>query len=307
MSAAEPIAGTIASIRPGSWRAWVLAARPATLTVAVVPVLVGTAVASATGGVRFGPALAALVGAMLIQVGTNLANDVFDHEKGADTAARLGPIRAAQSGLLTPAQLRSGMIAAFLLATVAGAYLAAVGGYPIIVIGVFSIASGIAYTGGPWPLGYNGLGDLFVMIFFGFVAVCGTVYVQTLQVPALAVFASIPIGAIATAVLVVNNTRDCETDRVAGKRTLVARFGRPFGLGEYAVLMASAFSVPVLLAAARFRSPAVLLPLLALVPAIGLIRALWRNTGTALNPVLGGTARLLLMYGVLFAAGLAAG
>jgi 1,4-dihydroxy-2-naphthoate octaprenyltransferase len=285
----------------------VLASRPATLTAAAVPVIVGTAVAYATGGVRWGPAVAALVGAGFIQIGTNLANDVFDHEKGADTAARLGPTRAAQAGLLTARQLRIGMSFTFLLATVAGAYLAAVGGVPIIVIGALSIASGIAYTGGPWPLGYNGLGDVFVMIFFGFVAVCGTVYVQTLQVPLLAYLASIPVGAIATAVLVVNNARDFETDRVAGKRTLAVRFGRRFAEIEYLLLLICAGLVPIALFATHLRSVVVLLPLLTIPIGVRLARAVIRERGAALNGVLASTAKLLLIYGVLFSVGLAAG
>ena len=209
-------ASSAVGIRPGSLRAWVLAARPATLAVAVVPVLVGTAIAHAMHHARIGPALAALLGAMWIQIGTNFANDVFDYEKGADTEERLGPVRATQAGLLDARAMRIGMIASFALATFAGTYLLAVAGWPVFVIGIVSIASGIAYTGGPYPLGYNGLGDLFVFVFFGFVAVCGTVFVQTASVPWMAIAASIPVGALATAILVVNNVRDGATDVKAG-------------------------------------------------------------------------------------------
>jgi 1,4-dihydroxy-2-naphthoate octaprenyltransferase len=283
----------------------VLAARPATLTVAVVPVLVGTAVAGHNA--QLGAALAALFGAICIQIGTNFANDVFDYEKGADTHERLGPTRATQAGLLTPRQTRAGMAASFALATVAGLYLVAVAGWPVVAIGVLSIASGIAYTGGPWPLGYNGLGDVFVMIFFGFVAVCGTVYVQTLQLPLLAWLAAIPVGAIATAVLVVNNVRDFETDRKVGKKTLVARFGRRFGEVEYALLVAIAALVPTLMVALGLRSPFVLLPLITLPLGIALARAVVRESGVALNRRLGGTAQLLLAFGVLFSVGIALG
>jgi 1,4-dihydroxy-2-naphthoate octaprenyltransferase len=283
----------------------VLAARPATLTVAVVPVLVGTAVAGRDA--RLWPALAALVGAICIQIGTNFANDVFDYEKGADTHERLGPTRATQAGLLTPGQTRLGMAFSFALATLAGLYLVAVAGWPIVAIGLLSIASGIAYTGGPWPLGYNGLGDVFVMIFFGFVAVCGTVYVQTLQLPLLAWLASIPVGAIATAVLVVNNVRDFETDRRVGKRTLVARFGRRFGEIEYALLVVLSAVVPTLILVLHLRSPFVLLPLVTLPLGIALARAVVRESGAALNRRLGGTAQLLLVFGVLFSVGIALG
>lgn len=292
-------------IQPGSVRAWVLAARPATLTVAVVPVLVGTAVAGHAA--QLWPALAALFGAICIQIGTNFANDVFDYEKGADTHERLGPTRATQAGLLTPRQTRSGMAACFALATLAGGYLVSVAGWPVIAIGVLSIASGIAYTGGPWPLGYNGLGDIFVMIFFGFVAVCGTVYVQTLQLPLLAWLAAIPVGAIATAVLVVNNVRDFEQDRKVGKKTLVARFGRRFGEIEYGLLVAIASLVPAIMVALGLRSPVVLLPLVTLPLGIVLARAVVRETGVALNRRLGGTAQLLLVFGVLFSVGIALG
>ena len=184
---------------------------------------------------------------MLLQVGSNLANDVFDFEKGADTDERLGPVRAAQAGLLEPRQLRTGMLVVFALALAIGVYLTAVAGPVVIAIGLASIASGVAYTGGPYPLGYHGLGDVFVMAFFGFVAVCGTAFVQAGHVPARAWFASGPVGAIATAVLVVNNVRDRETDVKAGKRTLPVRFGRRAGIVEYGFLIAE-YVVPVVLA-----------------------------------------------------------
>lgn len=291
-------------VEPGSLRAWVLAARPATLTAALVPVMVGTAVAQASGGMRIGPALAALFGAFMIQIATNFANDVFDHEKGADTEERLGPTRAVQAGLLTPRQVRAGMIATILLAVIAGLYLTSVGGLPIVVIGVLSVLSGLAYTGGPYPLGYNGLGDIFVMIFFGFVAVCGTVFVQTGSVPPLAWLASVPVGAIATNVLVVNNVRDRETDVKANKRTLAVRFGRRMGVIEFVALFALAYLSPVVAVTALHRSPWALLPLLTLPLAVRLSRVLATTEGRPLNACLAGTAKLLLLYGVLFSAGL---
>jgi 1,4-dihydroxy-2-naphthoate octaprenyltransferase len=296
-----------AATAPGSVRAWVLAARPATLTAALVPVLVGTAVAHASGGARLGPACAALFGAFMIQIATNFANDVFDHEKGADTEERLGPTRAVQAGLLTPSEVRAGMLAAIALAVLAGCYLTAVGGLPIVIIGVLSVLSGVAYTGGPYPLGYHGLGDVFVMIFFGFVAVCGTAFVQTGGVPPLAWLASVPVGAIATAVLVVNNVRDRETDVKAGKRTLAARFGRRFGVIEYGALIAVAYASPIVAWLGFRSSPWVLLPLVTLPVALRLLRVLVTTEGRPLNACLASTARLLLAFGVLFAAGLAAG
>ena len=309
MTAAAPVSGPVRleAVRPGSLRAWVLAARPPTLTAAFVPVLVGTAVAQATSGLRVGPALAALFGAFMLQITSNFANDVFDHEKGADTHERLGPTRAVQAGLLTGAQVRAGMVTTIGLAILAGLYLIWVAGWPVVVIGVCSVLAAVAYTGGPYPLGYHGLGDVFVMIFFGFVAVCGTVFVQTGAVPALAWLASAPVGAIATSVLVVNNVRDRETDVKAGKRTLAVRWGRRAGVIEYCTLLAVAYATPVVAVLGLHRSAWVMLPLATAPIAIRLTRTLATVEGRPLNACLAGTAKLLLAYGVLFAAGLLAG
>ncbi|MEZ4302101.1 MAG: 1,4-dihydroxy-2-naphthoate polyprenyltransferase [Polyangiaceae bacterium] len=290
-------------VRPGSFGAWLLASRPATLTAAVVPVVLGTAVAHALGDFKKGPAIAALLGAMLIQIATNFANDVFDAEKGADTEERLGPTRAVQAGLLTPRQVRTGMLVTIALAVMAGLYLTFEAGWPVVAIGVASILSGVAYTGGPYPLGYHGLGDVFVMLFFGFVAVCGTVFVETGSVPLLAVLASIPAGGIATCILVVNNLRDRHTDVKAGKRTLAVRLGRAGVLIEYALLALISYSVPVALAA-QHQKPWLLLPLASFPVAALLFRRIVRSEGKELNPCLAGTARLLLLFGVLFAVGL---
>ena len=297
----------LAATAPTRWRAWVLASRPATLSAAVVPVAVGTACAHALGGLRVGPALAALVGAMLLQIGANFANDVFDYEKGADTHERLGPTRAVQSGLLPASAVRAAMWLVFGLALAVGAYLTAVAGPAIIVIGLLSIASAVAYTGGPWPLGYHGLGDLFVMLFFGFVAVCGTVFVQLGSVPALAWWAAVPVGSLATAILVVNNIRDRETDLAAGKRTLAVRLGRRAALGEYILLLAAAYAVPVLLFVRGAAGVWVLLPLASLPLAVSLVRRLSTQAGAPLNQVLVGTAKLMLLTGLAFAVGLVPG
>lgn len=304
-AAAEPGAAPArpADVRPGSLRAWVLASRPATLTAAVVPVLVGTAAAHALGEFQKGPAVAALVGAMLIQIATNYANDVFDAEKGADTEERLGPTRAVQAGLLSARAVRAGMIVTFGLAVLVGLYLTAVAGWPVVAIGVASILSGIAYTGGPYPLGYHGLGDVFVMAFFGFVAVCGTVFVETGAVPALAVLASIPVGALATCILVVNNLRDRHTDIKAGKRTLAVRLGRGGALAEYVLLLVAAYAVPVVLAVQHGKMW-LLLPLASLPVAVLLFRRIIRSEGRDLNPCLANTAKLLLLFGALFSVGL---
>lgn len=291
-------------VAAGSLRAWILASRPATLTAAIVPVLVGSAVAHAVGGFRFMPALAALVGAMLIQVATNFANDVFDHEKGADTEERLGPTRATASGLLTAKQMRTALVATLALTLVPGIYLVSVGGWPIVIIGIASMLSGVAYTGGPYPLGYHGLGDVFVFVFFGLVAVCGTVFVQANTVPVLAWLAASAVGAIATAILVVNNVRDRETDVKAGKRTLAVRLGKRGGIIEYVGLFVLAYAVPVLAIVLANVSLWVLLPLVSIPLAIRLAMALATKEGRPLNAVLGQTAMLLLVYGVLLSVGL---
>lgn len=294
------------SIRPGSARAWVLASRPATLTAAFTPVLVGAACAVHARAFRVGPALAALLGALLLQIGSNYANDLFDFEKGADTEERLGPTRAVQHGLLSPAAMRAGMVVVFGLALATGVYLAASGGWPVVAFGLAAIASALLYTGGPYPLGYHGFGDLFVYVFFGFVAVCGTVYVQARVVPELAWGAAIPVGALVTAILVVNNVRDADTDRRAGKRTIPARFGRGAGRAEYVLLLAIAFAAPVALVVRGDAPAAALLVFLALPLAVREARTVVvKGDGPSLNGALKGTARLVLVHGVLFAIGIA--
>jgi len=291
--------------RPGSAAAWVMASRPATLAAAVVPVAVGAACAVALDGFRWLPTLAALIGSIWIQIGTNFANDVFDYEKGTDTEERLGPTRAVQAGLLTPGQARRGMWLAFALAALTGVYLTAVAGWPIAVVGVASVASGIAYTGGPYPLGYHGLGDVFVLVFFGFVAVCGTAFVNLGGVPPIAWWAAVPVGCLSTAILVVNNVRDRAGDRDAGKRTLVARFGRRAGVWEYRLLLLTSYAVPAVLFFGGAAGPWVLLPVLTLPVAVTLHRDVAVLEGRPLNATLVGTARLLVLFGVLFAVGLA--
>lgn len=285
-------------------RAWLLAARPRTLGAALAPVAVGTACAELAAGARPGPALAALAGALWIQIGTNFANDVLDFERGADTADRVGPTRAVQAGLLTPAQMRLGMVVAFGIAVACGAYLTAVAGWPVIVIGLASIAAGIAYTGGPYPLGYHGLGDLFVMIFFGFVAVCGTAFVQIGRVPELAWWAAVPVGALSTAILVVNNLRDRHTDARCGKRTLAVRLGRRGALAEYVLLLGAAYAVPPALVLAGAAGTWALLPLATAPLALIELAAVVRREGAALNGSLAGTARLLTVFSLLLALGL---
>ena len=286
-----------------SFHAWRLAARPATLTAALVPVAVGSAVAHTLGGFQWAPALAALLGASLIQIGTNFANDVFDFEQGADTDERLGPTRAVHAGLLSPAAMRKGMWLTFGAAGLCGVYLTWAAGPWIVAIGVASVLSGIAYTGGPFPLGYHGLGDVFVFLFFGFVAVCGTAFVQLHEVSALAWWCSVPVGALATAILVVNNLRDRTTDVKAGKRTLAVRFGRRFAIAEYWLLLLISYGVAIWLAVNG--RPWVGVVAITLPWGLWLARRVAMLDGAALNPCLASTAKLLLAFGLLFAAGIA--
>jgi len=287
------------------WGAWLLAARLQTLPVAAAPVAVGTALALADGLARALPASAALLGAFLIQIGANFANDVFDFERGADTDTRIGPPRAAQLGLLTPRQMKIGTAVAFGSAALVGVYLVGVGGWPIAMIGVLSIAAGLAYTGGPFAFGYHGLGDIAVFAFFGIAAVCGTYFVQALSLPPLAVAGSLPIGAFATAVLVVNNLRDVDTDRSVGKRTLAVRFGRRAARFEYAGLLTFAYAMlPVLWLAGASRA-VMLFPLVTLPFAVWLIHTVWASDeGPALNAALARTAGLEIVFAALLAAGL---
>lgn len=283
-------------------RAWVMAARPKTLPAAIIPVLVGTAVAVADDVFAPLAALAALVGAMLIQIGTNLANDYFDFKSGADNEERLGPTRVTQAGLLKESDVRHAMILTFAAAALVGSYLVWVGGWPILVVGILSILSGVAYTGGPYPLGYHGLGDLFVFVFFGVVAVCGTYWVQALDWSWGAWVASLPIGFLSVAILVVNNYRDLETDRRAGKNTLAVRLGPATTRWQWLLLVGGAFVVPVVQVATG-ASPWLLVAFGAAPYAVVVGRRFLTSRGRELNAVLAATAKLLVLFGLLYSAG----
>jgi len=285
--------------------AWWLAIRPATLTASAAPVLVGSGAAWADGAFAAGPALAALVGASLLQVGANFANDVFDFERGADNAERLGPQRATQQGWISAAQMKRAMWLAFAGAMAVGLYLTAMAGWPVLALGLLSIAAAYLYTGGPKPYGYLGLGDLAVFVFFGFGAVAGTYYVQAHSVSPLAWLAAIPIGALATAILVVNNLRDIETDARAGKHTLAVRLGDGPTRAYYLTLLAVAYLVPPLLWWRGLADAWVVLPWLSLPLALRLAGRMRHERGLALNGCLARTARLEVVFGLLFALGLA--
>lgn len=299
--AAQPVA-------PSRARAWLLASRPATLPAAAVPVLVGTAAAIAAGA-HFKPLVFAvtLLSALFIQIGTNFANDYSDFHRGADHAGRLGPTRVTQSGLIDHDAVRRGIVVAFGIATVLGAYLAYIGGWPIIAIGLFSIICGLAYTGGPWPFGYHGLGDVFVFVFFGLIAVTGTAYLQLGTWSPLALIVSIPIGLLVTNILVINNLRDLPTDAAAGKHTLAVRIGDRRTRFQY--LLFVAFSYGILWALVEGSGDWwILAPFISLPLALGATRKVMHGaSGRDLNPMLKRSGQIVLVYGVLLAAGLVLG
>ena len=286
------------------WGRWWLAIRPGTLSAAVSPVLVGSAAAAAEGHFRAGVFFAALVASTLIQIGCNLANDVFDFERGADSADRVGPPRMTQMGLLSPAQVRTAMVMAFATATAIGVYLVAIAGWPILAIGVLSILFAVLYTGGPVPLGYIGLGDASVFVFFGLLAVTGSYYLHAEELTSLAFAATIPVAFIVTAILVVNNLRDIETDRRAGKRTMAVLLGQRLSRLEYVALVLGAYvSLPVLMLAGS--GPWVWLAWLSLPMGLRCVRTVVGGAaGRQLNPILKGTAQLHLVFGALLALGL---
>ncbi len=285
---------------PSPVQRWLLAARPKTLPAAVGPVLVGTAVAYADGHFALWPMLAALAGALLLQIGSNFANDYFDFFKGADTHARLGPTRVTAAGLITPAQVRWGMVVVFGLAALVGVYLVYVGGWPVLVLGAAAILAALLYSGGPLPYGYYGLGEIFVFLFFGLAAVVGTYYVQALTTTAQVWLAAVPVGALITAVLVVNNYRDRATDAQAHKRTLAVLLGERGARLEFLALLLVAYAAAALLA---LDSLWLLLPLLSLPIAFRLVQDVRTQTGRALNKTLAGTARLSLIFSILLSLG----
>lgn len=289
---------------PSGIKAWALATRPKTLVAGIVPVAVGSAIAFRDGHFQLLPALGCLVGALLIQIGTNLVNDYFDFKRGADTADRLGPPRATQRGWLTPKAVFTGAMVCFALAFAVGMYLVSVAGWPLLVVGVTSLLAGYAYTGGPFPLAYNGLGDVFVLVFFGFVAVGGTYFVQTGTVSTVAWLAAIPVGLLGVALLAVNNTRDAKTDAAVRKRTLVVRFGEGFGRAEYVACLVVSALIPPALWLSGLTTPWVMLSWLALPLMRPPLKILFTETGAALNVALAATARLQMVFGILFAVGL---
>jgi 1,4-dihydroxy-2-naphthoate polyprenyltransferase len=289
---------------PTRLQIWLLASRPKTLPAAAAPVIVGTALAYAGQSLKIGPALACLLAALLLQIGSNLANDVFDYEKGADQGERHGPMRVTQAGFLKSGEVKRGMFLVFGIAALLGLYLTFVGGWPILILGVAAIISAIAYTGGPYPLGYHGLGDLFVFIFFGLAAVAGTYFVQVLAIPTPVWWMSVSMGLLTVAILVVNNLRDIENDRRVGKRTLAVRLGVNGARLEYVFCLLGAYIIPVALWGNGQLPLLGLLVLLTIPTAMKMVRAMCSESGRALNKTLAGTGQLELYYALSFALGL---
>jgi 1,4-dihydroxy-2-naphthoate octaprenyltransferase len=284
---------------------WLLAARPKTLAAAVTPVLAGTALAhNAATPVHWPSFACALFGAVFIQIGTNYVNDALDFKKGTDTHARLGPLRVTQAGLLGADAVLRGAYVCFFLAALCGIPLILRGGWPIAAIGIASIVAAYAYTGGPYPLAYHGLGEVFVMIFFGFVAVCGSFYLQALTLDPAAWIGGFAVGSLAVVILAVNNLRDIDNDRASNKRTLAARFGPHFGYGEIVVFAVVPFICVLVIAYLRGR-PTLAVPMLALILAIALLVRVFRSRGAELNRCLALAGALEWIFGILYVIGAA--
>lgn len=292
------------SIKPSKFQSWILASRPRTLPAALVPVMVGSALAIYQG--IFFPAysLVALLCSILIQIGTNFTNDLYDHLKGSDTKERKGPLRVLASGLITVKEMQWGIFLVFFTAFLLGLYLVYSVGLVILWIGIFSIIAGLAYTAGPFPLAYNGLGDLFVFIFFGIVGTVGTYYLHAQQFTFLAFLISLPVGALITNILIVNNYRDIEEDKTAGKNTLAVLLGREFSRYEYVFFILISFFIPFLLHFKYDFNIWIFLPYITLPIAITLVKMIYALTGIQLNKTLELSAKFSALYGLLLSIGI---
>jgi len=284
---------------------WIDAARPRTLPAAAAPVIMGTALAVGDGGFHAAAAAAAMLGAVLIQIAANYANDYYDYLKGADTGERIGPQRATQAGLVAPRQMRFATAAVLFLAALPGLYLVYRGGWPILVVGILSMLFAVLYTGGPLPLGYIGVADAFVLVFFGPVAVAGTYYVQTQTVGLIPLLAGLAPGLISTAILTVNNLRDIEQDGRAGKKTLAVRFGITFARWEYLLSISAAIiTVPPCLCILEGGRWGSLAAWFMIFPACRTIQTVFKKRdGAILNACLAATGKILLGFSLLFSAG----
>jgi len=296
-------------INCADFKIWIMASRPKTLGAAIGPVLVGTAMAYGAGKGHALVALAALFCALMFQIGTNFANDYFDYLQGVDKSNRLGPVRVTQAGLVEPAKIRQAFILVFISTLPAGLYLISRGGWPILSIGVLSILSGIFYTAKPLQLGYRGWGDLFVLVFFGPVAVGGTYYIQTLEINAIVLQAGLALGLLATAILTTNNLRDIHSDCQAGKKTLAVRWGETFSRMEYLLAIGIAAFIPVIIFLQTRQHPYSLAASSVIIPALPAIQKIFQvnrqqsDYGPVLNHVLAYTGKLLLIFSLLFSIG----
>ena len=283
---------------------WIIASRPRTLLAAFVPVMVGSAVAFNEGKLKIILSLSALLCSLLIQVGTNFTNDLYDFLKGSDTTKRKGPRRVLASGLISVGEMKTAIVLTFFTAFLIGLFLVYHGGFVILVIGILSILAGLAYTAGPYPLAYNALGDIFVFMFFGIIGTVGTYYLHTNDLSIVSFISSIPVGALVTNILVVNNYRDIEEDKTAGKKTLAVKLGKNFTRYQFIFLIVLSFLVPLILFIFFNASIFIFLPYLTLPIAYKVISMIYTLNGTQLNSTLELTARLSAIYGLLFSAGI---
>ena len=284
---------------------WILASRPKTLPAAFVPVFVGSSLALQEGILNIWASVVALLCSVLIQIGTNFTNDLYDFYKGADKGERKGPMRVLTAGLVTPGQMKFAIAFTFGLTFLLGLYLVYLQGYVIFIIGVLSIIAGLAYTAGPFPLAYNGLGDVFVFIFFGILGTAGTYYLHSGNFTIPSLLASIPVGSLITNILVVNNYRDIDEDKKVGKNTLAVIFGRSFARGQYYTLLIVSFIVPVVLYSFFNFKLWICLPCFTLPLAIKLMQMLTTYKGEELNRTLELTAKFSALFGLLFSIGAA--
>lgn len=286
------------------FKVWIIAGRPKTLPAAIAPVLVGTAMAAKDGNFHFLSAFLVMIAAILIQVGTNFVNDYADFIKGSDTDKRAGPLRVTQAGLVSPAKMRRAIYFVFSLVVLFSLFLVFRGGIPILVIGILSVLAGVTYTAGPFPIGYKGFGDIFVLIFFGPVATAGTYYVQALSINIIPVAAGLGTGLLSVAILAVNNIRDMDEDRISGKNTLIVKFGRTFGKYEYFLSVIIALFVPVFLFLIGTETNYSFLTILLLPLLVRPYRILnAENEPGSMNYLLGYTGKLLLIYAMIFCSG----
>lgn len=286
------------------FNSWILASRPKTLLAGIVPVMVGSALAISQGKFFLIYSVVALICSVLIQIGTNFTNDLYDYLKGSDTIKRKGPRRVLASGLISVKEMRYAIFLVFGLTFMLGLYLVYFSGLLILWVGIFSIFAGIIYTAGPFPLAYNGLGDIFVFIFFGIIGTIGTYYLHTQEVSLIGLIVSVPVGALITNILVVNNFRDIEEDREANKKTLAVILGRDFSQWQFIILISISYATSAVLHFYFNYKLWIFLPLATLPLAILLVKMLFTLSGEALNKTLELSAKFAGLFGLLFSIGL---